>query len=235
MSFYTRDRITRDDFTSEYGRFYAKNDVERVTSARLKAMLLPKMTYEGGQMVQRWGFVRGQLQHYGVQFDESQFSGNGTLLLKKMLQAGKLDEVPEHIQILKAQMHSDWLESQSEEQLSGHPEWVLEKYFLDRSGKPDRKKTTTPIGIPYPCDSNHRTSQFREAVAKVSGLHNATEHGSKTQTIFLGWSKKDVDKAAKEHAGKEAQGFRPISPFLVWNPGCAGVGRSTKHGKPRSC
>lgn len=102
-------------------------------------------------------------------------------------------------------MHSDWVASLSEEQLSGHPEWVLEKYFLDRSSKPDRKKTTAPVGIPYDPYSSYRTSQLREAAAKVSGLHCATGHGSKTQTIFLGWNKKNVDKAAKEHVRKETQ------------------------------
>lgn len=90
MSFDTHGRIARDGFSSEYGRFYAKNWVERVDSTSLKAMFLPKMTREGGRMLQKTDFVRGQLQHYGVQFDESEFSGNGTLLLKKMLQAGKV-------------------------------------------------------------------------------------------------------------------------------------------------
>ncbi len=46
-------------------------------------------------------FVRGQLKHYGVEFDEKEISGNGTHLIKKVLQAGKCDKVPDNIAELR--------------------------------------------------------------------------------------------------------------------------------------
>lgn len=84
--------IARFGFTSAYGRFYAQGQVERVDGSRLKAMFLPRLTPEANALLQRHhsSFVRGQLQHYGVDYDKNDLSGNGTLLLKKVLQAGKV-------------------------------------------------------------------------------------------------------------------------------------------------
>ena len=85
------DGVVRDGFTCEYGRFYAKGRVERVDSSCLKAMFLPQLTPEAKTLLRaNMNFVRGQLQHYGVDYDDKDISGNGTLLLKKMLLAGKL-------------------------------------------------------------------------------------------------------------------------------------------------
>ncbi|KAK4221716.1 hypothetical protein QBC38DRAFT_521393 [Podospora fimiseda] len=181
MSYYTRDEISRDGFRCSFGRFYAKAGVECVDSARLKAMVLPKMTRDGAKKLDQRDFVRGQFQHYG------------------------LDQIPEHIQELRAQMHREWLASRSDEDLSGTPEWILDKYFLDRSGEPDRNRTPTPVGVPFPASSSYRVSVFCEAVDRVSGLHRATGNSSKTRTVYLGWNSEAVDKAAKEHASKEAK------------------------------
>jgi len=54
-------------------------------------MFLPKLTREAQKHLDKGygNFVRGQLKHYDVQFDESEYTGSGTLLLKKVLQAGK--------------------------------------------------------------------------------------------------------------------------------------------------
>jgi hypothetical protein len=112
--------------------------------------------------------------------------------------------VPDHIEALRAQMHTEWLGKLSEEQISGHPEWIMEKYFVDGSGSPDPTKTTEVVGIPYPRFSDYRTGQLREAAGRVGGLHQATGWGS-TQTIYLGWDQASVDKAAKNHAAKEAR------------------------------
>jgi hypothetical protein len=101
-------------------------------------------------------------------------------------------------------MHAEWLEKLSDEELSGHPEWIMEKYFVDGSGSPDPTKTTGVVGIPYPRFSNYRAGQLREAAGRVSGLHQATGWGS-TQTIYLGWHQASVDKAAKDHGAKEAR------------------------------
>lgn len=81
--------ITRDGFRCSYGRFFAQG-VERIEGSRLKAMFLPRLAPEAKQLLRNHSsFVRGQLQHYGADYDAREFSGNGVLLLKKVLQAGK--------------------------------------------------------------------------------------------------------------------------------------------------
>ena len=82
--------IIRDGFTYTFGRFYTRDRVERIDGSRLKTMFLPRLTAEANTLLSVSGFVRGQLQHYGVGYDEQEYSGNGTLLLKKVLRAGKV-------------------------------------------------------------------------------------------------------------------------------------------------
>jgi hypothetical protein len=84
--------ITRSGFRFASGHFYAQGQVERIDGSRLKAMFLPRLTSEANELLQkhRSNFVRGQLQHYGVDYDKNDLSGNGTLLLKKVLKAGKV-------------------------------------------------------------------------------------------------------------------------------------------------
>ena len=101
-------------------------------------------------------------------------------------------------------MHAEWLCKLASDQLSGHPEWVIERYFLS-SGQIDQTKTTTVVGIPFPRYSDYRTSQMREAASKVTGLHQATGRGPETQTIFMGWDSEAVDNAAESHAAQEME------------------------------
>ncbi|KAE8450780.1 hypothetical protein EG329_005693 [Mollisiaceae sp. DMI_Dod_QoI] len=208
MAYYHDNDITRDGFTCSYGRFYALPDrVERVEGSSLRRMFLPTLNPEGRKQINARHsdyFVRGQLKHYGVQFDESEISGNGTLLMKKVLQAGKCDKVPDHITKLREQMHTEWLDKLNPEQLSSSPEWVMDRYFLS-SGQPDRTRMTTVVGIPFDRHSSYRVGQMREATSKVAGLHQETGLGPKTQTIFMGWDPVAVSKAAKGHAAKEAK------------------------------
>ncbi|KAK4454282.1 hypothetical protein QBC34DRAFT_490695 [Podospora aff. communis PSN243] len=207
MSLYVRDDVSRDGFRSSWGRFYAAHGGERVPTKSLKDAFLPKLTPTGNRYLRdSMYFVYDQLQHYGVQVSES-LAGNGTLFLKKALQAGKLDAVPDHILALQAQMHAEWLESRTPQQLSGHPEWVLERYFLDISGKPDKTKTTEVVGIPQERHSSRGLGELRAAASRIADLHYATGTGS-TQTVYLGWKISAVEKAAKEHAAKEAEADR---------------------------
>jgi hypothetical protein len=62
--------------------------VEQVESSSLRSMFLPRLAPAGQKKISegyRDNFVRGQLKHYGVQFDEKAISGNGTLLMKEVL------------------------------------------------------------------------------------------------------------------------------------------------------
>jgi hypothetical protein len=213
MSSYGGDEITRDGFACSYGRFYAiPGKVERVESPALRRMFLPKLAPEGrGAIAASYGdnFVRGQLKHYDVPFNEGEISGNGTLLMKKLLQAGRCDEVPDRITELREQMHAEWLNKRTAEQLSNHPEWVMERYFLS-SGRPDRTKTTMVVGIPFDQSSQYRAGQMCEAARKVAGLHQKTAVGPKTKTIFMGWNSEAVSARAKGHANNEAKAVRAV-------------------------
>ncbi|RDL33702.1 Uncharacterized protein BP5553_08070 [Venustampulla echinocandica] len=194
---YHHDSIRRDGFASAYGRFYTQpGRVERVEAHSRRRRQLDVACSDN--------FVRGQLKHYGVQFDESEISGNGTLLMKKVLQAGKCDKVPDHISGLREQMYTEWLCKLTPEELSSQPELVIDRYFLS-SGRPDHTKTTTVVAIPLPQNSLYRSSQMREAANKVTGLQQATGLGPKTQAIFMGWDSVAVGNAAKSHAAKEAK------------------------------
>ncbi|PYH76638.1 hypothetical protein BO82DRAFT_358962 [Aspergillus uvarum CBS 121591] len=200
----TKD-VTRDGFTSAYGRLYTtQGRIERVDGATLRSMFLPKLSRSGQQaMCGRPDFVRGQLHHYDVAFDQSKFTGNGTLLLKQALQAGQCDTVPPHRLALEAQLHREWLATCTPEQLSGQPDWVIQKYFGNDPQRPDRSITKTVVGIPFEPTSEYRVSQMREAAEKVVGLHHETARGPQTKVIFMGWNKAAVGKAAKGHAAKE--------------------------------
>ncbi|KAI1819936.1 hypothetical protein F4861DRAFT_525126 [Xylaria intraflava] len=201
------EEVVRDGFSYAYGRFHtaAPHRGERVPGSALRDAFLPKLTPLGNKFIRnsyRDGFVRSQLKHYGVVFDEKEFTGNGTSLLKKVLQAGKCDQVPPHIVKLRDEMHVEWLARLTPEEISSSPEWAMEKYFLT-SGQPDRAKTTTAIGFPLHTSSSYSSGQLREAADKISGLHHATGHGPRTQMIFIGWDSAAVKRAAKRHEDDE--------------------------------
>ncbi|KAI9042127.1 uncharacterized protein KD926_006046 [Aspergillus affinis] len=196
--------VKRDGFISACGRFYTERGrIERVNGDSLRGMFLPKLSSSAQRSLRDHSdFVRGQLQHYGVAFDERQFSGNGTLLMKKVLQDGRCDTVPPHILDLEKQMYREWLDDFTPEGLSGHPEWVIDKYFGSEA-QPDRTITTSVVGIPFPWSSSYRVSQMQEAADRVTGLHHETGKGSGTKTVYMGWNEAAVQKAAKGHAAKE--------------------------------
>jgi len=94
--------IRRDGFESTQGRFYVVDVgdslrcfVERIETQHLKAMFLPRLTPEANKMFRdHLEFVRCQLKHYGVEYDEKDFTGQGAVLMKKALLAGKVSFCP---------------------------------------------------------------------------------------------------------------------------------------------
>lgn len=73
-----------------------------------------------------------------MEFDEKQFTGSGTALMKKLLQQGKYDKVPNDIIELQYNLPA-WLSQLTPAQLSSLPEYAMETYFLS-SGLPDPTK-----------------------------------------------------------------------------------------------
>ncbi|KAI0206053.1 hypothetical protein F4808DRAFT_470933 [Astrocystis sublimbata] len=198
------DAIFRDGFSSAFGCFYAEPEgVQQMAGSSLRNDFLPKMTLEGKQYICNQ-FVRGQLKHYGVAYQENEISGRGTCLLKKVLQAVKCDRVPSHISKLRAEMHEEWLAQLTPEELSNYPKCIMESYFLT-GGKPHRAKTREVIGIALDVHSRYRVSQICRAANSVAGLHQQTGRGPKTHTIFMGWNSTAVSKAAEGHAAKETE------------------------------
>ncbi|EAW19308.1 uncharacterized protein NFIA_092690 [Aspergillus fischeri NRRL 181] len=186
MSAHHYNDIRRDGFISAFGRFMTDpGRMDRIAGSQLRSMFLPKLSREGQKALRdNPDFVRHQLKHYGVQFEEREFTGKGTALMKAALQAGKCDQVPDHIMKLQKQMHADWISERSPEQLSSHPDWVMQKYFLS-ADQPDRTKTTTVIGIPLDRHSQYRSGQMIEAASKITGLHHMRAFGPKAQVIFM--------------------------------------------------
>ncbi|OJJ42500.1 hypothetical protein ASPZODRAFT_137291 [Penicilliopsis zonata CBS 506.65] len=203
MSAYTE--IRRDGFISIFGRFLTDDRIDRIEGSQLRSMFLPKLSREGQKALRdNRNFVRSQLKHYGVQIDGKKFFGNGTALLKAALQAGKCDQVPDHILELQWQMHEEWISELTPEQLSSNPEWVVQRYFLS-AGKPDHTKTTTVVGIPLDRYSQYRSGKVMDVADKITGLHHRKALGPKTQVIFMGWNQAAVEKAAKQHPTEEAR------------------------------
>ncbi|KAK3324154.1 hypothetical protein B0T19DRAFT_402406 [Cercophora scortea] len=205
------DEVARDGFRYCYGRFYTDDNVERIDGSELERMFLPRLTPEANNLLRHHhaNFVRSQLMHYGIEYDPTELTGNGTNLLKRALEAGLCDTVPNHIQRLRSEMHAEWLAHCSPKDLARHPRWIMEKYFLDQSGKPDPTKTTTVVSVPFGRFSSHyNTSRLEAAADRVPGLHQAAERGCLSETIYLGWDRRAVNQAADNHRAKEAQEYQ---------------------------
>lgn len=134
--------VERNNFHYGFDHFTAEYKSPRVDVAHLKAMFLRRpVSPEGKNMLlKHYLFVLNQLQHYDIDYDLDDYSGNGVNLLKSVLRAGLCDEVPEHLVALEAQMHTEWMEKVTLEQLIGAPEFLMEKFFVDRSGVPVQTK-----------------------------------------------------------------------------------------------
>jgi hypothetical protein len=201
MPYHQSDDVCRDGFMSDYGRFYAMpGRVEREDGASLRAMFLPKLNARLGYDGE--AFIRGQLKHYDITYDDHECTGCGTRLMQKVLRAGACDVVPPSLLALEKAMHEEWLGKKADEDIADKPAWVLQKYFLT-DGRPDHTKAPKPVGIPLERGSQYRAGNLRNAVSGVSGLHHATAMGA-DQTIFIGWDAAEVKGAAAKHETEEA-------------------------------
>lgn len=190
----------------------------RIEGPTLRKMFLPKITREGQRAIsQNSHFVRCQLKHYGVEFEEKEYSGNGTALLKEALQAGKCDQVPDLIHQLERQMYMEFINQRTADELADNPDWAMNKYFLS-FGSPDHTKTTTVVGLVVGqtgdyFSENEATSETRlwkisEAASKIPKLHYEKAMGAETRAIYLGWDAVAVEKAALEHVASQSKAPR---------------------------
>ncbi|KAK3326088.1 hypothetical protein B0H66DRAFT_530094 [Apodospora peruviana] len=127
-------------------------------------------------------------------------------------------------------MHQEWLASLTPKDItfimySEHPEWMMEKYYVDGiTGEPDKSKSphSATLELPYRkffgleslglrCSNLSiwdTLVKLREAVKKVPGLHHATGSGPWSKTLIIGiigWNKTAAEKAAKAHFAIDAK------------------------------
>lgn len=80
--------IKRGKFELADERFEV-DGIPRYSTESLKRDFLPRLSPEANRLLRRHhNFVRSQLIHYGVEFNDKNLTGNGTRFLKKALEAG---------------------------------------------------------------------------------------------------------------------------------------------------
>ncbi|KAI2472342.1 hypothetical protein F4781DRAFT_384241 [Annulohypoxylon bovei var. microspora] len=196
--------VAQDGFEFSHDRFLTHpSRAEREEPHFLRNMFLPKLTPEANKRLRDHGnFVSDQLKHYGVDYDKEKLTGNGTNLLKKLLKEGKLEKVPDHIKKLKSQLAVQWYDQLTlEEMADTHKEQLIQKYFLDPLGQPDRTKTIDVLTVPLPHGSSYRTGKLIAAADRVNGLHNVRRGDS----LYIGWDQAAVEDTAKGHEGRVEQ------------------------------
>lgn len=206
--------VQRDGFESCDGNFYALTRtcspsggrIRRYSLNELSRLFLPTMTPEGQNII-RWesgGFVRAQLQHYGVKYDKSEFKYNGVNLLKKALAAGQFDSVPAHILELEQQMRKEWARGQALDEIAYVlPNELVNCYFLDTAGRPD--ETIMPNGLAAPV-SDYSVDELAVAIGKVPGLKSKREG----DMMLIAWNEASFAKAreAGHAAARQAEEAR---------------------------
>ncbi|KAK7756583.1 hypothetical protein SLS62_001420 [Diatrype stigma] len=196
--------ICRDGFEFTRGRFVVeRTDIEREDPDELRDLFLPRLTAAANRKLgNRHGYSRCQLKHYGIQYELSEYGDNGANLIKKMLRAGKMDKVPDHIETLRLQMSAEWHDQLTlEEMASSYPEHIFKKSFLDAEGRPDRTKTTKVLAVTIPGNSSFQKRKVLEAARKVRGLHYSegfTTTGS-SDTLYFGWTRLAVVDESNVH------------------------------------
>lgn len=102
--------------------------------------------------------------------------------------------MPDRITYLRKEMHTEWLDLMTSKSLTNHPQFVMEKYFLDAFGRASKVKTTSTIDIPFHPRSEGGVSKLVARALGVSGLCVATGRGPETSTVYLGWDEAAVKR-----------------------------------------
>ncbi|KAJ5107314.1 hypothetical protein N7456_003989 [Penicillium angulare] len=167
-------------------------------------MFLPKRSHEGREALERHPtFIRSQLKHYGVDFNEAEFArSNGSAFMKATLQAGMCHLVPRHIAELERQMHEDWLKKLSLNQIFDRPDWVMQTFFLS-SGQPDRAKMSTIGTMLFGPGMQQSLDNMIEAVKRITGLQYTTVSRGDGIIIVMGWDRAAVDEGANRLSSEE--------------------------------
>jgi len=138
-----------------------------------------------------------------------EYDGKGVNTLKKALAAGRFDSVPMQIQELEQQMRRQWAQMRREwvrgrplseladsTQIESQIE-LVNCYFFDAAGKPDKTLTPDGLAVPVPRYSTYRVSLLADAVGRVPGLMSKREG----DTMLIAWDETGIAKAReRRHA-----------------------------------
>ncbi|QDS74749.1 hypothetical protein FKW77_001230 [Venturia effusa] len=196
------DWVKRGEFEFGYDRFEV-HSIHCYSTQSLKQDFIPRLTPRGNKLLRDHSkFVRSQLIHYGVEFRDRDLTGNGTIFLKRALEAGLMDRVPEKIERMRKEMAEEWYAQLPVKDLAPeYPTRFVKQYFLNNSGTPDRTKTTAVLeieGVGY--KSSYRRGKIEQALNTVPGLH----YTSSPYSMFVGWDAAAVGLGPKLQAVKLA-------------------------------
>ncbi|KAJ5706677.1 hypothetical protein N7488_006478 [Penicillium malachiteum] len=197
------DPIRRDGFESSHGKFRTQfGDILPLRPEQFQTLFLPRPIPAGKKALKVTNFVRAQLRYYGVEFDESAIYGDGFELLKTTIEAGKFNEIPSHIRKLEADMHDEWINKCTVEQLSSTPQWLLQKYFMS-NGLPDRTKTKTVVTVLYPKRSRRLPALLHSLAGAIPGLQAKDLPSIFNKVIFLAWDLAAAEEALEKYRQDE--------------------------------
>jgi hypothetical protein len=199
-------RVQRDGFEWGYGRFRVLHEqTARYSVDALSKMFLPTISAEGKRAISKdRNFVKTQLKYYGIRYDGHEYKGNGVNLVKKALEAGQFDSVPNSILNLEQQLRREWLSTRTLTELrEWDPAELVKFYFLDATGKPDKTMTPEGLAVPLPTFSMYRASLLTDAIGEVQGLNSRREG----DILLIAWDESGIAKArmAGHAANRQAE------------------------------
>ncbi|KAE9961978.1 hypothetical protein BLS_001044 [Venturia inaequalis] len=192
--------IKRGKFELADERFEV-DGIPRYSTESLKRDFLPRLSPEANRLLRRHhNFVRSQLIHYGVEFNDKNLTGHGTRFLKKALEAGLMDRVPQDIEQMREEMRDEYFVKLPIQELAQeYPLRFVKQYFLNDLGGPDRTRTTTVLeieGVDHRSDYTRR--KVEQALNTVPGLH----YTSSPSSMFIGWDPEAVNSGPRIQAEK---------------------------------
>ncbi|KAI1262251.1 hypothetical protein F5Y18DRAFT_154372 [Xylariaceae sp. FL1019] len=225
----TTNWVEKDGFMYAYDTLFAKTYnpdtedsfyIERLAPDVLRRMFFPNLSEEGKEKIYRYkddSFVRAQLKHYGVEYDESEITRKGAVLMRKAIAAGKFQDVPAHLKQFERNMLYDYIQTCQPIHLDDNPDWVMMRYWLDAAGRVDREKTkrvaktrmSGPTNIADDLDDN--MSLLSLALNNIDGLHRAIvllepyksydsyDYERPRAYYFMGWDAEAVAKSAERY------------------------------------
>ncbi|RSL53514.1 hypothetical protein CEP54_010386 [Fusarium duplospermum] len=212
--------IREKGFRLSYGRFTAAvGDIGRVEGSRLRVLFNPgslrlkrdqKEAQEAAKVLNTKQFLAGQLRHYGIKFPSSAKNGDLRDLLRDAVFAGKCNQVPASVMLLRdsmerklAPLHKKWEDDvrawdarkkQKEDEAFNKCTTpgerancdlgrFLDYYFLT-NGEPDQTKTPEAFAV-YGFDGRASLHHMAERIPR---LHTMSGGPDKNRTLCIGWS-----------------------------------------------